>query len=490
MDGNNQAPEQQQTQNQPGLQKAIRVLSLDGGGIRGVAVARILEGIEKDTGKRIHELFDVVVGTSTGGLLSVMLCIEIPPVSPEHHEGTSEEEKEYQKKRQKQIAIREILGLKDDKILTAEQAKMLYIKKADKIFSDKHDFWHKIRSWIPGFTQVKHFFNSKYEKALGLQEVVQDLYINHDFNHAKTCMGVMVTERGFGVPMLLNSTNAKIIAKHNFHNNLTLTQLVRATSAAPTYFNPIHIHNPAFKKKRAQIVTQKTDEILEQIEQIKKRESSLGDTSQAKKFATCTLWEEHTLDYQLCEREVLFFEDGGVSCNNPSLKAFRYAKELLKINGHDHHEYQFQVYSIGTGSTEHMQVDPARKIIKDLESKGKVACGNLDAFHRLVEDDPFNIERMSHKNHLKMRHKLKCHGSKKGIKHKYFRLQFKMTEKALKELDRCDKEHLDYLVSAAEECIEVNEEYKNILAQLKVEVDRPKDLVDCMPRMVCSEMSE
>jgi len=483
MEGKNQIPEQQQSQSRPGPQKAIRVLSIDGGGIRGVAVARILEGIEKETGKRIHELFDVVVGTSTGGLLSVMLCVEIPPISPEHHEGTSEEEKEHQMKRQKQIAIREILGLADDKVLTAEQAKMLYIKKADTIFSDHHGFWHKLAKWLPGFSQIKRFFHSKYEKAIGLQEVVQDLYINNDLNHARTCVGVMVTERGFEAPILLNSTNAKVIAKHNFHNNLSLTQVIRATSAAPTYFNPIHVHNPAFKRKKGAIRTQNTEEIIEEI----KREESIGDRSQAKKFATCTLWAEHTLDYKLCEREVLFFEDGGVSCNNPSLKAFRYAKELLKLNGYDHHEYQFQVYSIGTGSTEHRQVDPARKIIREMELKGKVNSGSLDAFHRLVETDPFSIERMSHKNHLKIQHKLKSHGAKKGVQHKYFRLQFKMTEQALKELDRCDKKHLDYLISAAEECIEVNEEYKRILETLKVEVDRPKDLVDCMPRIVCSE---
>ena len=40
-----------------------------------MAVASILKEIEKATNKRINELFDVVVGTSTGGLVAIMMTI-------------------------------------------------------------------------------------------------------------------------------------------------------------------------------------------------------------------------------------------------------------------------------------------------------------------------------------------------------------------------------------------------------------------------------
>lgn len=53
--------------------KKIRILSIDGGGIRGVIPARILQAIEEETGKPIFELFDLVIGNSTGGLVALAL---------------------------------------------------------------------------------------------------------------------------------------------------------------------------------------------------------------------------------------------------------------------------------------------------------------------------------------------------------------------------------------------------------------------------------
>jgi patatin-like phospholipase/acyl hydrolase len=47
------------------------VLSLDGGGIRGIVPGVVLAAIEKRTGKRIGQLFDLVSGTSTGGILAL-----------------------------------------------------------------------------------------------------------------------------------------------------------------------------------------------------------------------------------------------------------------------------------------------------------------------------------------------------------------------------------------------------------------------------------
>src|SRR5579871_1604591 len=51
----------------------ITVLSLDGGGIRGIILAHLLAGIEEKTGKQIYRLFDVIAGTSTGGLIALLL---------------------------------------------------------------------------------------------------------------------------------------------------------------------------------------------------------------------------------------------------------------------------------------------------------------------------------------------------------------------------------------------------------------------------------
>jgi uncharacterized protein len=38
----------------------FNILSIDGGGLRGIVPLLILQQIEKRTGKRVHELFDMI----------------------------------------------------------------------------------------------------------------------------------------------------------------------------------------------------------------------------------------------------------------------------------------------------------------------------------------------------------------------------------------------------------------------------------------------
>lgn len=50
-----------------------RVLSIDGGGVRGLVPALILAEIEQRTGRPIYQQFDLIVGTSTGSILALGL---------------------------------------------------------------------------------------------------------------------------------------------------------------------------------------------------------------------------------------------------------------------------------------------------------------------------------------------------------------------------------------------------------------------------------
>ena len=62
-----------------------RVLFLDGGGIKGLVQIEVLSQLEQGTGRKITELFDWIVGSSTGGILALCMAYgKLPVVSTEH----------------------------------------------------------------------------------------------------------------------------------------------------------------------------------------------------------------------------------------------------------------------------------------------------------------------------------------------------------------------------------------------------------------------
>src|SRR5262245_50146359 len=58
----------------------LRALCIDGGGVRGVVALRILQNLKHRTNKEPHELFDLICGTSTGGILALLLGVLKVPV--------------------------------------------------------------------------------------------------------------------------------------------------------------------------------------------------------------------------------------------------------------------------------------------------------------------------------------------------------------------------------------------------------------------------
>lgn len=53
----------------------MRMLCIDGGGIRGVFAISILESLEEECGQPIGELFDVIAGTSTGSIIAASISL-------------------------------------------------------------------------------------------------------------------------------------------------------------------------------------------------------------------------------------------------------------------------------------------------------------------------------------------------------------------------------------------------------------------------------
>uniref|UniRef100_H2YF35 phospholipase A2 n=1 Tax=Ciona savignyi TaxID=51511 RepID=H2YF35_CIOSA len=62
--------------NQPNARTdQLKVLCLDGGGIRGLVMTHILMVLERETGRKCRDMFDWISGTSTGGILAIALAL-------------------------------------------------------------------------------------------------------------------------------------------------------------------------------------------------------------------------------------------------------------------------------------------------------------------------------------------------------------------------------------------------------------------------------
>jgi len=58
--------------------KTFKILSIDGGGIKGLYSATILKEFEEKFNCQISDYFDMICGTSTGGLIALALALKIP----------------------------------------------------------------------------------------------------------------------------------------------------------------------------------------------------------------------------------------------------------------------------------------------------------------------------------------------------------------------------------------------------------------------------
>lgn len=64
---------------QPGSQGRYQILSLDGGGIKGIFSAGVLAAIEEDLNITVADHFDLIAGTSTGGIIAIGLGLGLKP---------------------------------------------------------------------------------------------------------------------------------------------------------------------------------------------------------------------------------------------------------------------------------------------------------------------------------------------------------------------------------------------------------------------------
>jgi patatin-like phospholipase/acyl hydrolase len=162
----------------------VRVLAIDGGGIRGLIPALVLAEIEHRTGHRIATLVDLIAGTSTGGILACALAKPDP--------------------------------------LPAEEVAGIYVQEGPRIFD---------RSLLKTITSADGNLDERYDDD-GLM------------NALRRYLGT-ATLADATVPILVTAYDIEarkaIVLRPATDGPVKMVDAARATSAAPTYFEPVRV---------------------------------------------------------------------------------------------------------------------------------------------------------------------------------------------------------------------------------------------------------
>ncbi|HKW62025.1 MAG TPA: patatin-like phospholipase family protein [Candidatus Acidoferrum sp.] len=170
--------------------KSIKVLSIDGGGIRGIIPAIILDALQQRVGKEPWQTFDLIAGTSTGGIITVGI-------------GTA---------------------CNNGKPYSSQELVGMYVKNGQTIF--KKSF----------FEAEKEILFPKYSPD-GLQTVLERFFGDTQFDTAFTPLLVSSYDLQTQMPFFFKSHKISKDSSYNW----PIQQIARATSAAPTFFPPFHL---------------------------------------------------------------------------------------------------------------------------------------------------------------------------------------------------------------------------------------------------------
>lgn len=213
----------------------MKILAIDGGGIRGIIPAVILTEIQRRLGKDLWQSFDLIAGTSTGGIIALGIgtdCNQGQPYAP-------------------------------------DELVKLYVDNGPAIFK---------KSFL---TPERELILPKYSPD-SLEAALATFFQDTEFLTARTPLLISSYDLQGQLPFFFKSHRIAVDATYNWK----VREIARATSAAPTYFPPLHL--------------------VRGIE-----------------------------DYALV--------DGGVFVNNPSMAAYAEARRLYGDAA------QFTIVSVGTG---------------------------------------------------------------------------------------------------------------------------------------------
>lgn len=173
-----------------------RILSIDGGGIRGIIPALVLAEIEERTGESIANLFDLIAGTSTGGLIALALT------------APGEEGRPH---------------------WSAKGLAGLYEKSGPKIF--RRGAWQRI-------TSAEGLVDERYPKS-GIEDVLHEYVGERRLKDALTDVMVTAYDTKGRFPFFFRSARARVRPDYDFPMRVA----GRATAAAPIFFEAVRVED-------------------------------------------------------------------------------------------------------------------------------------------------------------------------------------------------------------------------------------------------------
>src|SRR4051812_11421638 len=176
----------------------MRVLAIDGGGIRGIIPPLVLADLEARTGRPVSELFDVIAGTSTGGILACALARA---------------------------------GEDGGARYSAASLVDLYVEEGPSIFAPH--LLHRIRS-------VDGLLDERYDDR-GLRAALERYLGDARLSGARVDVLVSAYELHERFAFFFRSARARLDPTYDF----AMADVAHATSAAPTYFEPVEVTDVA-----------------------------------------------------------------------------------------------------------------------------------------------------------------------------------------------------------------------------------------------------
>lgn len=174
--------------------KVVKILTIDGGGIRGLIPAMVIAELEKRMGKPVTEVFDLMAGTSIGALITMGLTLP-------NEQG------------KQRFSGEDMVGILE--------------KEGPNIFSNT--LWHRIFS-------AGSVFDAKYPHE-GMEEVFDRYYAKHELKDAVTEVLIPSYEIETGEPFFFKRHDAREDERKNFF----VKEVVMAATAAPTFFPPYKV---------------------------------------------------------------------------------------------------------------------------------------------------------------------------------------------------------------------------------------------------------